>query len=645
MSAYAWNPPDEWRATAHATALAHTLGVEGYGDLLALSTAQPEVFWDAVVRDLGIPFATPYERVLDVSRGPAWARWFVGGTLNLTHACVERWADDPAHAQVEAIAWEDEAGATRSLTYAELAREVARCAEGLESIGVRNGDAVALLMPMAPEVVIAYYAIASLGALVVPIFSGFSASAVASRLEDSRAVALITVDAFVRRGRPVPAKATAGEAVARAPGVRHVIVVRHSGEPVEWHEGRDLWWHELVDGRPATRRATPVDSEHPFMLAYTSGTTGRPKGAVHVHGGFLAKMASEGRYTGDFQAGDRVHWMTDMGWIMGPWLLANSHGLGLTAVLYDGAPDVPDQGRIWRLAERHRLTFLGVSPTLVRALRQGGDELLDGVDLSGLRLFGSTGEPWNPEPWLWLFERVGGGAKPIMNISGGTEVAAAFLGSPPFMAHKPCTLGVPLLGMAMDVYDATGKSLRGEVGELVCTQPWPGMTRGIWGDDERYLETYWSRFPGVWTHGDWASIDADGDWFLHGRSDDTLNVAGKRIGPAEYESALVGDPSVAEACAVGVPHAVKGEVVWCFCVLGPGSDPGEELRARLRQRCADELGKAFAPAEVRFTTALPKTRSAKILRRAVRATVLGDDPGDLSTLEDPGAIDAVRASV
>jgi acetyl-CoA synthetase len=644
MSAYAWNPPPEWLANAHATALARTLGVSGYDELLALSTSRPEVFWDAVVRDLGIPFETPYEQVLDVSGGAPWARWFTGGRLNLTHACVERWADDPAHANVEAVAWEDEAGAVRSLTYAELARAVAQCAEGLESLGIGSGDAVALLMPWAPEVVIAYYAVAALGALVVPIFSGFSAAAVASRLDDSSAVALITVDAFMRRGRPVPAKATADEAVARAPGVRHVVVVRHTGEPVEWHEGRDLWWHDVVAGRPGTRRATPVDSEHPFMLAYTSGTTGRPKGAVHVHGGFLVKILSEGRYTGDFRAGDRIHWMTDIGWIMGPWLLANAHGLGLTALLYDGAPDVPDQGRIWRLAERHRLTFLGVSPTLVRALKQGGDGLLDGVDLSALRLFGSTGEPWNPEPWLWLFERVGGGRKPIMNISGGTEIAASFLGSPPYLAHKPCTLGVPILGMAMDVYDAAGNPLRGEVGELVCTRPWPSMTRGIWGDAERYLETYWSRYPGVWTHGDWASIDEDGDWFLHGRSDDTLNVAGKRIGPAEYESALVADPTVAEACAVGVPHDVKGEVVWCFCVLAPGSAPGEELRARLRQRCADDLGKAFAPAEIRFTTALPKTRSAKIVRRAVRAAVVGEDPGDLSTLEDPAALDAVRAS-
>jgi acetyl-CoA synthetase len=280
----------------------------------------------------------------------------------------------------------------------------------------------------------------------------------------------------------------------------------------------------------------------------------------------------------------------------------------------------------------------------VRALRQAGDNPVDDIDLSALRQFGSTGEPWNPEPWTWLFETVGGGTKPIMNISGGTEVGAAFLGSPPYMPQKPCTLGVPLLGMAMDVYDPAGRPLRGEVGELVCTRPWPGMTRGIWGDPERYLDTYWRRFPGVWTHGDWATIDADGDWFLHGRSDDTLNVAGKRIGPAEYESALVGDPAVAEACAVGVPHDVKGEVVWCFCVLRTGTEPSEELRTRLRERCAQELGKAFAPAEVRFTTALPKTRSAKILRRAVRATVLGEDPGDLSTLEDPAAIDAVRAS-
>jgi acetyl-CoA synthetase len=644
MSDYAWVPPESLVATSHAAALGRSLGAERYDDLLALSTAEPARFWDAVARDLAIPFAKPYEQVLDVSDGPAWARWFGGGQLNLAHACVERWADNPIHAAVEAIAWEDEAGATRSLSYADLAREVARLAEGLEALGVRNGDAVALLLPMIPEVAIAYYATAAIGAMAVPIFSGFSAPAVVSRLEDSGAVALITVDAFMRRGRAVPAKRTADEAVARAAGVRNVVVVRHTGEPVEWQDGRDVWWHELVDGRPGTRRATPVDSEHPFMLAYTSGTTGRPKGAVHVHGGFLVKIAAEGRYTGDFQPGDRIHWMTDIGWIMGPWLLANAHGLGLTALLYDGAPDYPDARRIWRLAERHRLTFLGVSPTLVRALRQAGEDPAAGIDLSALRQFGSTGEPWNPDPWLWLFEGVGGGTKPIMNISGGTEVAAAFLGSPPYLPHKPCTLGVPLLGMAMDVYDPAGRPLRGEVGELVCTQPWPGMTRGIWGDPERYLDTYWRRFPGVWTHGDWASIDADGDWFLHGRSDDTLNVAGKRIGPAEYESALVGDPAVAEACAVGVPHEVTGEVVWCFCVLRSGTEPGEELRARLRARCAEELGKAFAPAEVRFTTALPKTRSAKIVRRAVRATILGEDPGDLSTLEDPAALEAVRAS-
>ena len=281
----------------------------------------------------------------------------------------------------------------------------------------------------------------------------------------------------------------------------------------------------------------------------------------------------------------------------------------------------------------------------MRALRQAGDELSPTSTCSALRLFGSTGEPWNPEPWLWLFERVGGGTRPIMNISGGTEVAACFLGSPPYLAAQAVHARAAHAGHGDGrLRPRRASRCAGEVGELVCTQPWPGMTRGIWGDPERYLDTYWCRFPGVWTHGDWASIDDDGDWFLHGRSDDTLNVAGKRIGPAEYESALVGDPAVAEACAVGVPHEVKGEVVWCFCVLRAGDEPSDELRARLRARCASELGKAFAPAEVRFTTALPKTRSAKILRRAVRATVLGEDPGDLSTLEDPASIDAVRAS-
>jgi acetyl-CoA synthetase len=641
-----WRPAPDAFAHSNAGRLARLLGIDGgHDELYAASISDLDTFWDAVVRDLGIPFDEPYTQVLDESGGPEWPRWFVGGRLNLAHACVERFADDPASADREAVVCETEEGDVRSWTFAELARETARLAEGLSELGVGQGDAVALLLPMLPETVAALYAVASLGALAVPIFSGFSAPAVLTRLLDSGAVAMITCDGFPRRGKPVPLKETADAAAASAPALRHVVVLRRLGREVPWQDGRDVWYHELVESRPGVRRATPVPSEHPVLLGYTSGTTGRPKGAVHVHGGLLAKLASETAYVADLGPHDRVHWATDLGWIMGPWLIVGSHALGATVVLFDGAPDFPDPGRLWRLVERQRLTFLGVSPTLIRALRSAGDEHHRAADLSTLVEIGSTGEPWNPEPYLWLADEVAGGRVPITNISGGTEVGACFLGAPPYLAHKACSLGRPVLGMAMDVYAPDGSSLQGhpgELGELVCTRPWPAQTRGILNDPARYLESYWQRFPGVWTHGDWATVDADGEWFLHGRSDDTLNVAGKRIGPSEYESAVVADPDVVEACAVGMPHDVKGEVAWCLCVLVPGVEPSEELRQRLRTRCSDELGKAFAPAEVRFTRSLPKTRSAKIVRRVVRAALLGEDQGDISTLEDPAAIDAIR---
>jgi acetyl-CoA synthetase len=495
-----WRPRELAFERSNAGRLARRLGVEGgYSELYAASVADLERFWDAVVADLGIPFSEPYTQVLDESDGPEWPRWFVGGRLNVASACVERFADDPASAGREAVVWEGEEGTTRSWTYAELARETAWLAEGLAALGVGEGDAVALLLPMVPEAVAALYAVAALGALAVPIFSGFSAPAVASRLVDSSATVLITCDAFPRRGRPVAAKETADRAAADAPALRHVVVVRRLGTEIPWQEGRDVWYHDLVADRPGVLRASQVASEHPVLLGYTSGTTGRPKGAVHVHAGLLVKFASETAYIGELGARDRVHWSTDLGWIMGPWLVIGMHALGGTVALLDGAPDFPDPGRLWQLVERHRLTFLGVSPTLVRALRQAGDEHHRNADLTSLREFGSTGEPWNPEPYRWLADEVGRGRIPIMNISGGTEVGACFLGAPPYLSHKACSLGRPALGMAMDVYAPDGSSLLGqpgEVGELVCTRPWPAQTRGVFGDPERYLDAYWRRFPG-----------------------------------------------------------------------------------------------------------------------------------------------------
>jgi len=377
-----------------------------------------------------------------------------------------------------------------------------------------------------------------------------------------------------------------------------------------------------------------VDSEAPYLLAYTSGTTGKPKGALHVQGGFLVSIAREVAYQTDVKAGDRIHFATDMGWIMGPWTVLGGGAAGATIILAEGAPDWPDD-RLWRLVESERVTMLGLSPTLVRALIPKGEPA---ADLSSLRAICTTGEPWNPDPYRWLFEHVGGGRTPIVNISGGTEVGACFLTTVVTEPIKPVALGFPALGQDMDVVDGEGKPVRGEVGELVCRRPWPGMTRGVWGDEERYLETYWRRFPGVWTHGDWASVDADGYWYLHGRSDDTLNIAGKRIGPAELESAAIGSGIVAEAAAVGIPHEVKGEVAWIFCVATPGQQPDD---ARVASAVTDVLGKAFKPERILWVAALPKTRSAKIVRRAVRARALGKDPGDVSSLENPESLEEI----
>jgi acetyl-CoA synthetase len=409
--------------------------------------------------------------------------------------------------------------------------------------------------------------------------------------------------------------------------------------------GRDVFWDEAVADAPGELPPAWVDAEHPYLIAYTSGTTGKPKGAVHVHGGFLVKIASEVAYEVDGRAGDTILFATDMGWIMGPWTVVGAGALGLTIVFAEGAPDYPPD-RLWRLCEEERVTILGLSPTLVRALIPYGEASIHSRDLSALRAFVTTGEPWNPEPYRWLFREVGGGRVPIINISGGTEVGAGFVCCAPVEPIKTCSVGFPMPGMAVAVVGPDGEPLAaGEVGELVCRKPWPGMTRGFWGEPERYLDTYWRRFPGMWVHGDWASVDEEGFWFLHGRSDDTLNLGGKRIGPAELESAAVAHPTVQEAAAVGVPHEVKGEAAWLFCVPAPGAATGDGVPGEVADAVAVELGKAFRPDRVVFVGSLPKTRSAKIVRRAVRAAALGTDPGDLSSVENPEALEAIANAV
>jgi acetyl-CoA synthetase len=641
----AWRPTPALLEDSNVARFAAAEGIGSFDELRRRSIDDPEWFWDAVVRFLGLPFSTAYTRVLDVSDGVPWARWFTGGELNLAVSCLDRWTDASDTASRTAIVWEGEDGAVRTLTYAELRSLTDSIAAGLQARGIGSGDAVGVFLPMVPETVAAVLAVAKLGAIFLPIFSGYGADAVRVRLEDGGARALVCADGFPRRDRIVNAKRVVDAAVDGLPGLDTVVVVRRVGPDVPMTEPRDVYLDDLVAGRADRFDPVPVESEHPLFVAYTSGTTGRPKGAVHVHGGWLVKVAAEVAFQMDLRPGERLFWLTDIGWIMGPWELTGVLANGGTLVLYDGAPDHPDADRLWRFVERHAVEILGVSPTLVRSLMAKSPDGPRGSDLSSLRILGSTGEPWNESPWRWYFEEVGGGRCPVINISGGTEVGACFLSPHPVEPIAPCSLGGPALGMAVDVWDDAGRPVRGEVGELVCTKPWPGMTRGLWHDPQRYLDTYWSRYPGAWWHGDFASIADDGQWYLHGRSDDTIKVAGKRLGPAEVETALVAHPSVVEAAAIGVPDDVKGESLVCFVVLSPGVDGDGQLAAQLRDVVADALGPAFRPAEVRFTTALPKTRSAKVLRRAIRAVVTKSDPGDLSGLEDPGAIDAIEAAV
>jgi acetyl-CoA synthetase len=637
----AWRPTREYIERSRLTAFMKVHGLGSLDELMDRSTTDLEWFWSAVLNDLGIEFYEPYSRVIDLSSGIARPNWCIGGRMNIVHNCLEKWMGTPTE-QRDALRWEGEEGATRTLTYRELFHDVNRAANGLRRLGISRGDRVALFMPMCPELVAAFFAAMKVGAIVLPLFSGYGADAVTTRLNDAGVKLLVTADGFWRRGQAVRMKDTADAAVAAATAVAHVVVVRRIGESVAMG-ARDLWWADFVTDPSDEAPTEHTGADDPLMIIYTSGTTGRPKGALHSHCGFPIKTAQDMLHCFDVQSGETMYWVSDMGWMMGPWEVLGMTLLGGTVVLYDGALDFPGPDRLWALVQRHRVNILGVSPTLIRALMRHGEDPVRAHDLSSLRILGSTGEPWNPEPWKWFFDVVGGGRLPIINYSGGTEVSGGLVGGNVLTPLKPAAFAGPPPGIAADVVDEQGRPVRNQVGELVVRAPWIGMTRGFWNDSERYLQTYWSRFPDVWVHGDWAAIDNDGLWYILGRSDDTIKIAGKRLGPAEVESVLVDDPAVLEAAAIGVPDEMKGQALVCFCVLRPGQIPTSELTTRLLSLIIDRLGKPMKPKAIEYVRDLPKTRNAKIMRRVIRAAYLGDPPGDLSSLENPQAVEDITA--
>jgi acetyl-CoA synthetase len=640
LNEIAWRPGPKELERSRLLKLIDTLGCADLAEMNERAAADPGWYWSAVERDLGICWARPYDTALDLSEGKPFAHFYVGGRMNYVASAVVRGADERPEAT--AVIWEGEEGQTGSWTFRELRDQVARAANALRALGVGQGDRVGIFMPLTAECAVATLACSWVGAIFTPIFSGYGAEAVATRLADAGAKLLITADGFYRRGKVVPMKATADEAVALAPSVERVLVLRRTGEPVAWNAARDVWWHALVDPQSAEAPIADTAADDPYMLIYTSGTTGRPKGAVHIHAGFPLKAAHDLAYCFDVQQDDRVFWYSDLGWMMGPWLIAGSLILGAPIVLYDGALDYPEPDRVWAIAERHRATVLGIAPTAVRGLMRQPVDLVRRHDLSSLRVLGSTGEPWNEDPWWWYFREVGGGRCPIVNYSGGTEISGGIVSGLTIAPCAPCAFAGPTPGMAADVVDDQGQPVRGEVGELVIRQPWVGMTQGFWGDRDRYVETYWSRWPDVWVHGDWARVDERGSWYIQGRSDDTIKVAGKRVGPAEVESAAVGHPAVAEAAAVGVPDELKGESLLVFAVLRPNIAADDATRTAIAAQVVKVLGPTLRPT-VRFAAEIPKTRNAKVLRRLVRAAHLGQSSlGDLSALENPSAVEAIR---
>lgn len=642
--AFVWEAsPDVLNATTLSRFLReHQLA--DFDALLKKADAEPHWFWDALLRFFAVRFSRPYTQILDTSGGIAWPQWCVGGETNLVLNCLDRHRDTPTW-QKTAILWEGENGMQRHWSYAELDSETARLAGALRELGLGRGDVVAIYMPMLPEIAAAYFAIAKIGAIAMPLFSGFGPQPILDRLVDSSAKAVITVDGGWRRGKCVAMKSVLDNAALHAPALKHIVVLKQVGQETPMQSGRDVWWSDIVQSQPPAAPTEMMPADAPVMLMYTSGTTGRAKGTVHTHCGVIGKNLLDVGLCLDLKADDRLMWLSDFGWAAGTKIVVSAPMLGATLVLAEGTPDYPDPGRQWRLVETHGVTLCGTVPTAVRQMMRQPLDVVRRHDLSSLRATVSAGEPWNEDAWLWFFEHVCGRRIPILNYGGGTECGGAILIGTFHRPLKPCAFGSAVPGVGADVVDSQGKTCPpGQMGELVMRQPSMGLTRGLWQDPQRYVENYWQQIPGVWVQGDLARRDADGLWYMLGRSDDTIKIAGKRTGPAEIESVLMESKLVVEAAVVGLPDALTGASLNCVCVAAANAGPLDSLCERIAEVVATRFGAPYRPRRVLLVSALPKTRNEKIMRRVVRAVISGGELGDLASLVNPEAIDELRAA-
>jgi acetyl-CoA synthetase len=597
-----------------------------------------EWFWGEISKDI-VEWYKPYTKVIDWD--PPWVKWFIGAQYNIIHDALDKHVKTWRKNKV-AFIFEGEPGDVKKFTYNDLFIEVNKLANALKKLNVKKGDRVGIYLPMIPELPIAMLACAKIGAVHSVVFSGFSPLAFRDRVNDCEAKVVITCDGFWRRGRKVYLKEQSDEALEKASSVKHVIVAKRTGDSVPWTPNRDVWWHDLIYGMPKDCDTEKLDANDPLFFLYTSGTTGKPKGIIHAHGGYAVGTAYTLKWVFDLKDEDIWWCAADIGWITGhSYIVYAPLILGATSVLYEGAPNYPQPDRWWELIEKYNITLLYTSPTSIRLFMKYGEEWLKKHDLSTLRLLGSVGEPINPEAWIWYYKHIGNEKCQIMDTWWQTETGHFVISPLPITPLKPGSATKPLPGLSADVFNEEGTPVQEAGGNLVLTHPWPGMLRGIYKNPERYKDTYWSKFKDIYLAGDVTRKDGENYFWVQGRADDVLNVSGHRIGNSEVESALVSHPNVAEAAVIGKPHDLKGESITSYVVLKGNIQPSEELRIELRNHVGREMGKIARPDEIWFVTDVPKTRSGKIMRRVIRAKALGKQVGDISTLANPEAVDEI----